>query len=247
MLVFLLVSTVASLVVSLILGIRLLRLAARTRELPEFAIGLAFIIAGVIAYSLMLIGNPSSGQLTLEQAMPIFSCGYALISLGVVCTYVFIWSVFRRDSAWGRGLMVIGSAGALITAFPMFEYRTVGIAQESFYWFGQLVRIGSGLWGAIEAIRWWSRMKRRVRLGLAEAIVANRFALWGAANLSTLAIFVSTSLITGAEGVVMTPARIALISSLTLSTTISQWLAFLPPAAYRKRFESKSGSAPSVS
>ena len=52
------IATIASLTVSAVLAVRLLRLAQRTRERPEFAIGLAFLVAGVIGYSLMLAVVP---------------------------------------------------------------------------------------------------------------------------------------------------------------------------------------------
>ena len=48
MLVLLGVATLASLIVSGVLGIRLLRLWSRTRQLPELAIGMSFLAAGVL-------------------------------------------------------------------------------------------------------------------------------------------------------------------------------------------------------
>ena len=100
----------------------------------------------------MLAGNPAAGQLSAETAMSLFSAGYALISLGVVCTYVFIWSVFARDSRWGTALMIVGATGVVITGLPVNETRE-GTGDEAYYWVGQVVRIGSGVWGFVEATR----------------------------------------------------------------------------------------------
>ncbi len=80
LLLFLLISTVASVVVSSVLGVRLLRLASRTRELPELTIGSSFILSGVIGYVVMLVGNPASGAMTVEMAERLLLIGYALWS-----------------------------------------------------------------------------------------------------------------------------------------------------------------------
>ena len=64
MLVWLALSTVASLLASLVLGVRLLRLAVRTGQAPELAMGASFLFAGVIGYALMMIGNPGGQRST---------------------------------------------------------------------------------------------------------------------------------------------------------------------------------------
>jgi hypothetical protein len=64
-------------------------------------------------------------------------------------------------------------------------------------------------------------------------VVANRFFLWGTANISTVVIFLASSLITGGEDQVLSGGMILTISSLTLLTAVTQWLAFFPPSRYR--------------
>ena len=60
---FALVGLSAYCLVSLVVGIRLLLLARRTRELPELLIGLAFLTGGAIGYTILV----ASTQL-LEKA-----------------------------------------------------------------------------------------------------------------------------------------------------------------------------------
>ena len=71
----LLLATLLSLTASLVLGVRLLRLAARTREFPELAIGSSFILAGVIGYAVLLVRPTQSIQaenLFLRRQLALF-------------------------------------------------------------------------------------------------------------------------------------------------------------------------------
>ncbi len=231
MLALLLLATVASLVASCVLGTRLLRLAARTRELPELAIGSSFVLAGVIGYVLMLAGNPAGGAMRPEQAFRIFTIGYAIIGLGVCCVYLFIWRTFRPASIWAGCLAAVGTLLILATSHNSIDPAG---GQGPAFWLGLLGRCGAGAWGALEAVRWWSLMRRRMQLGLADPVVTNRFLLWGLANGSTCVIFLSTSLAPQqqTEAGSITTSQILIISTLTLATAVFQWLAFFPSQRY---------------
>jgi hypothetical protein len=235
MLALLLLSTLASFVASAVLGTRLLRLAARTREFPELAIGTSFIVAGVMGYVLMLMGNPGNQRLSTEQVQAFFAAGYALIGFGVACIYVFIWRTFRPDAVWARRLALAGCGALACTAVPeMGSGSGQLVERDALFWLGIVARVGAGVWGAVESLRWWLLLQRRLTLGLADAVVANRFLLWGCANVCTFLIFLSTAFTKGgAEGEgALTPGVILLISSLTLAAAVTQWLAFFPSDGY---------------
>lgn len=248
MLVLLLVATLASLVASSVLGARLLRLAHRTREIPELAIGTSFIVAGVIGYVMMLMGNPGTPGLTPEQAFRCFAAGYALIGFGVACIYVFIWRTFRPDAPWALALAIAGCVLLLCTGLP--EKGPEGgqaIARGPSFWIGVAARVGGGTWGAVESYRWWRLLRRRLRLGLADAVVTNRFFLWGTANVSTSVIFVATTFSSGSEDQVLSGTMILTISSLTLLTACTQWLAFFPFRGYRAWIRARADSLTAAS
>ena len=87
-----------------------------------------------------------------------------------------------------------------------------------------------------EALLYWRKMRRRLRLGLADPVVTNRFFLWGlgagAAGVGS-AVGIGAQLATG-----LTPLEIpwvTLSSSLHgLTAAIAMWLAFLPTDGYRR-------------
>jgi hypothetical protein len=233
MLALLLLSTIASLVASSVLGFRLLRMALRTREVPELAIGTSFIFAGVIGYVLMLASNSASGAVTLEQANQLFVAGYTTIGIGVCAVYVFIWRTFRPQAIWAASLAVLGIVTILATNHNSVD--PVGGSHGPGFWVGLVARLGAGAWGAVESLRWWSLLQRRLGLGLADPVVVNRFLLWGLANGTTFMIFLSTASVPqqgGAVGAAISNSQILLISSMTMATAVFQWLAFFPSQRY---------------
>jgi len=242
LLLFLMISTVASVVVSAVLGVRLLRLASRTRQLPELTIGASFILSGVIGFVVMLAGNPASGAVSVEMAELLFLVGYAVIGTGVCCLYVFIWRTFRRQAAWAKWLALAGIVAVMGTSTDI-ESALGG--NGSLFWIGLAGRVGAGVWGAGESFLWWNRMSKRLALGLADPVVVNRFMLWGMANVATFSIFIGSTFLTPsaspsdlAEGAViapMTSGAILFISGTASFTAVAQWLAFFPPKRYLAR------------
>lgn len=240
-------STLASVVVSLVLGVRLLRLWSRSRQLPELVIGASFLVAWVMGYIATVLGNPGTAGLPDAVAYPVMVSGIGLISIGVALNYFFVWKVFRPESGWAQGLFWIATPTLVLTIAPISGDPTAGAQVDAGTVIGDLVRFGGGAWGAYESLRYFGQMRKRMRLGLAEPAVTNRFLLWGVASLSTAAIFLTTSTavrlaLSPADGSV-TPGVMSLISLLTVVTAVSQWLAFLPPARYTRWIESRSAVA----
>jgi hypothetical protein len=240
-------STLASVVVSIVLGWRLLRLWSRTREVPELAIGASFLFAGVIGYIATIIGNAGTAGLPEDIAYQVMVSGIGLISVGVALVYFFVWKVFHPEARWAQALFWVATATLMLTILPLSGSPSAG-AQVSFTTvMGDLVRFGGGAWGAWESLRYFGLMRKRMRVGLAEASVTNRFLLWGIASLAPATIFLATSTamrlsLSPADGAV-TPGVMTVISLLTLATAVSQWLAFLPPQRYTRWIESRAAAA----
>jgi hypothetical protein len=97
------------------------------------------------------------------------------------------------------------------------------------------------LWGAGESLRYWAMMRRRVRLSLADPVLANRFLLWGlgigAAGVGSLignvAMTVTGRAMAELDGVTLSNSMFGLASAVLM------WVAFLPPAAYRSWIEAR--------
>lgn len=234
-------------VVALVVGVRLVALARRTRQLPELLIGVGVLgigpvgFGGILAATLAEPGSPGLARV-LGGAAAI------AVASGVAAKYVFNWRIYRAESrlaamACGAGIAGVALAVALegvATGFSPRAWRGAGwhVLRSAF-------QIGCLLWGASEALVYWGKMRRRVRLGLADPLLANRFLLWGigagAAGVGS-AIGVVAQLVTGRPP--LDQAWVTMSSSLHgLVSASALWLAFVPPQAYRRWV--RGGAAPS--
>ena len=224
--------------VSLFLGIRLLWLASRTRRLPEFAIGLNFVLAGALGYSL-LIAAESLHVLGAWAGFGSFA-GVTAISVGAFTIALFSQRVFRPDSRLSRGLLgalalwlALGVAGS----WPLHVLgETDGVGVWLGHWAPNLGMLIAYAWASAEPSRYAALMRRRAQHGLGDPLIANRMLLWG---VGTGSIALVALLHLGAQlfgHYELPPSLLGVASSLVLITALTEWLAFFPPAVYRRRF-----------
>jgi hypothetical protein len=164
-----------------LLGARLIALSVQTRKLPELWIGLFFVLTGPGALSMLkaleLRGHDPA-------AHPMAVVGLALIGLGTVPVYVFTCSVFRSGAYWARALATAGSLLVLWGCFAQlggFSLHIDASRPRLEFVLGRLLCFG---WATAESLRMYLMMRRRLAVGLGDAVVGNRFllfALWSAA------------------------------------------------------------------
>jgi hypothetical protein len=223
--------------VTLTVGVRLLLVARRTRRLPEFVFGVAFLAGGLGS------GGGQLGQrLVWSQAdafAAVMNAGfYSLMVLGTVALYIAVWRIFRPDrrrAALGCGL---GSAIAVLSIalrfasgdFPGARLETPGML---IFWIDRLALF---VWTAFEALHYHGLLRRRLALGLADPVAANQILLWGIAALSMLGITatIATSAFLLHQHPLNLPVATAMITVLALGTSFTMWCAFFPPAALRR-------------
>jgi hypothetical protein len=125
------------------------------------------------------------------------------------------------------------------------------------YWIGFLARQAGLVWMAVEAFRYRGLLKRRLRLGLADPLVANRFLLWGVwasivalmgasdplARVWYFAITGSATVWQPEVGRGIVVVVMALTSALGLAAAASLFLTFFPTAAYRRWVASRDPAA----
>jgi len=220
----------------LVVGARVLRLALRTGQLPEWALGIVLFVSGGLGYPLLFVGSLAF----LPEALKGISFGGGLVALSVgsAALYLFNWRVFHPDSVWARLLFV----GVLIVFFVSFlaEALTTGFAGERnliWYVLGTVTRAIPYGWAAVESLYHHARLRRALRFGLVDPMVVDRFRLWG---LGAAAIFTSFTLVF-VSGLIGNPTShppelVAVVACLGIPAAIATALAFQPPAFYRRRF-----------
>jgi hypothetical protein len=228
-------------VAALTVGVRLLLLWRRTRELPELLIGLGVLGIGPVGFGLVVIAN---GILKTSPTASYAVMGLALLSVaaGSVAKLIFNWRVYHPGSPGVRTLVFL--ATAMMACGWLADAVTGGFsdvyALTPQYYVRSSLQIGALLWGSCEAFVYWLKMRRRRKLGLADPVVTNRFLLWGigafAAGFGT-AIGSVYQAITG-QSTLEVPWLMMSSSMHGLVAAIAMWLAFVPPARYVRWIES---------
>lgn len=235
-------ATLAFVVVGALVGIRLLLLARRTRQLPELAVGLALLLIGGIGYPIAVVGGtPGAVEPATGVRMTVVST--FVIDAGFVNVVLFTWSVFRRKEAWGRALLgvlaasyvvhAVGIAFASVHMTSASEIMTSGLGLTLF---GQALNSVAFGWTAIEAYRYWWMLRKRAAIGLGDAVTTNRFLLWAIAATASVGTNVISWWVVYHEMDFFQNAGIqAAIGIVAVISCTSQYLAFLPPRAYLAR------------
>lgn len=226
-------------VANLIIGVRLLWLAKKTRKLPEFTLGTSFILAGVIGWTAILISRKVSAS-DPAAAEFLLGMGTLVTNIGNAALLVFIWRVYRPHAIWVVILIVILiSMMATSTIYnSIIVGKTYAGPSEPIQWLGMSARLATYFWGALESFVFWRKLKKRALIGLAEPVITNRVFLWGVAAAAT---FITTIIMTGTyirRAAAYSDVEMFLFSVLGFVAAFSTWLAFWPPARYLKWIES---------
>jgi hypothetical protein len=226
-------------VASTVVGARLLLVSRRTRGFPEFVLGLS--LAGITG-----IGFPIVLLTELRQTIgPLLTfaadfIGSFAVATGFAGFYVFTWRVFQPGSRWAAALTMLGSGAALLaTAATVWLAFGIESSEEKFRvvraWEILLFTSAAAgfLWSAVEAFRYHAMLRRRLALGLAEAIVTNRVLLWGLTGVSAGAALVILTLLRLMDVNYMNaPVALFTAAACGFLASVCLYLAFLPPAAY---------------
>jgi len=229
--------------VSLFMAIRLIRMARRTREIPELMIGLAFLTGGMFGYpfsvaSSVLLG--ASKPVAANVTWVVAQAGMALAAFFVLLSWRHI---FAREIPGGRALisgwavlLVASTVGVIMTSGPVPGTPVI----QGFGWFMLITQ------GGCYALIGWSSysharmLRKRCVLGLADPVIANRIWLWGLSNssitFSYLYTMIATIMVRFGLPSIFDPSVIA---GCGLAAACCITLAFLPPRAYVERVRAK--------
>ena len=242
------VATLAFVLGSALVSIRLLALAYRTREAPEILLGGALLCEAVLGYGVLIANLVIRGGLQVAAqdvpplAVVIAGAGKFLTDVGVTLLLLFVVNVFRRQTPWAWALagtlaLILWGGFAVGALHGSFRMERVG----SLAWLCEYGVIWSHqLWCMMESYRYWGLLRRRAAFGLADPLVTNRFFLWGTASLaSSIAIWAASvpfAFMGDLQRIAdITPAVRIVTAVLGLCSVSCSLFAFLPPAWYRRR------------
>jgi hypothetical protein len=230
-------------VASLIVGVRLLRLARRTGEIPELMIGSCFISGG-------LIGFPASvaAQLMASESPALarwMAMAYAVgLAVAAACILVAWWKIYHPASRWGPWVVSAWMALLAWGCVTQMGRPLAELTPGASPWQPLRAVVQGGAYAAIawSGFRYHALLRRRLRLDLADPVVANRIWLWSVAASAvtlqygyTLAIPWLNSLFDAAT---VAPAFVG-----TLGVVIALCItyAFYPPQGYLRWIKRRAG------
>jgi hypothetical protein len=236
--------TLAFALASTVVGGRLLWVAHRTREAPELAMGLAFVVSGAIGFPLLMASQ------ILLQLQGVSDASHALTALGAAFTYVGYlglgvgcWRIFRPAARWP--LVPIAASGAALLGAAATVAASAGAAavgrRDLALWFGIGIGALTFAWNGAESFLLYAQLRRRLALGLADPAVVNRVLMWGAGTLCAFAMTVHGIVLRVVVGPTPADGHRVVSSLFGLVAAVAIWLAFFPPAAYRRRFAAAAG------
>ena len=248
---------VTNLVLSLVVGLRLLKLARRTQALPEGMLALYFLASPFVAAVAQCAAYAGLSDQTLllpgawmRAALVVASLG---MGIGAAAVFVFTWRTFVPESGAARAA-VAAVCSTLIVGLALEAYQDgfeLMILPGVGHWLGWLCRTTAFAWLAFECFRHWVLLRRRLRLGIAEPLIVNRFLLWGLFSAASFAVLCSDLAAraayvlqagTSSEIVLEVAAPIVVVTlAITMFTgavsAVTLALAFFPTARYRRWIE----------
>lgn len=243
------VSTLLFILAAGAVGLRLTALAWRTREFAEALLGPGLFLVVGVGYPTIMVGRYlieegiSAGPLVVAGSLVVMSVGWSLV-------WMFTRRVFRPDAAWARSL-TWGAYLAFVVCAAENTYFSLTVEQPQDMltpsWGALGIQVNSMallVWTGFESFRYYGLLKKRLALGLASVVVANRFLLWGMVAVFSL-IAMAGPLVCGLMGRDFMADPFVLLSLAIggLMSAIALYLAFLPPKAYLRKLEAKGQSA----
>jgi hypothetical protein len=218
---------------ALVVVMRTFALWRRTRGLPELLLGLYLSGATVLGYPLVV----AMTQIPASKAWGLHVGAQAVMGLGFACLLLFTLRVFRPDTLWARVVVGLCLLTLATAGFVYFREVTGESPRPPSELLGvNMLTTGpiavAYFWATFESLSYHRRLRLRLRLGLAEAVVVNRLLLWGVMTLAA-GMAVVINLVAMLSGVFMSAPIVLVSSGLGIVHACCLFLAFHPPHWYR--------------
>lgn len=228
------------LVVSAIVGGRLLLRGLRTGGVPEWLLGVTYLAGGALGYvPLVLV---ASGVTPEAWTWALRALGHLNLELSALALYVFNWRVFHPGS---RVVAAVTAAAALALAAGWLGLVFVdglegrALAGSPAYWYDFWVRALAYAWATVESLRHHLRARRRLALRLADPVVVDRLRLWAIAMAAIVGIFANAFAVAMlSEAATPPPVWYLIDAALALVASAAMWITFFPPRRYLARLTS---------
>ena len=250
--VFAVLSQIAYLAVAFGVGGLLFTRGRRSGEWTQWLLGLHLLLSVGVG-SLLTCAGTVAAEFGMAMSPTVIgvvlSVGYASSGAGLSTTLHFTRRVFRPR----RGVAFAFSfTSALAIWIGWLGYVVSGAVahgrfEGAWYWLMTGGMFACNGWVAFEPMRYYAQLRRRVRLGLCEPIVAERMLLWGLGSVARASMVLMGPITSrylqtlgDSQARLSAGASVLVLTSLLgLATAGTYWLAFEPPRAYVRWVEAR--------
>lgn len=243
-------------IVGTLVGLRLLVRGARGRLLPESLLGLSFVLAGTVGAPLEVMGDVLAQQAkegrsafaldAVGWAGPLLSVGKAITIAGLSAYVVFVWRVFRSDAGWAVALAA-ALIGIQVVAWLGFWHAGAFRSGENagpWFWLELGARVAAPSWAIAEFSGYHERMRKRMRIGLADPLLVDRFRLWALAAACGLVMMCSSlppKFLARDHWVLLSGLPVLVFAASGVVSSAAYWIACFPPTWYARRVRAQAG------
>lgn len=234
----------AFILVNTIVAFRLLGRWRRLRQTPELLLGLALLSSATLGYPMIVLAAsaPKLGPWVSHLGLLAFQVGVSLYAH-------FNARVFRPGVPWAS---MLASACTHVFAVVLVVVVYLPFVVDSpeagarhvrlFVLVNQCTLVLISTWVALEGGLYYTLLRRRSAIGLADPLLVNRFLLWTIqGSLSLANMGVALWLMIAGENIVASTLSIASTSVSGLVGAVLTVLIFMPPAWYQRRFAPQPG------
>ena len=166
-----------------IAGGRLVRLSWRSQKSPELLLGISLLLWG-LAYVCWQIPIATIGQ---PLTQPLFFAARVFTDAATIVFASFTWIVFRSQARWAKALVfaiAIGVLAGVVGSGAVGDWEGVQPTSNPWWWVDWAAGFVSMSWVGIEGFIHYLDARERVRLGLCDPLVCNRYLLWGITGIT---------------------------------------------------------------
>ncbi len=166
-----------------IAGARLIRLSWRSQKSPELLLGSSLLLWG-LAYVCWQIPIAMANQ---PLTQPLFFVGRVFNDAGTIVFANFTWIVFRPQARWAKTLVfaiAIGVFAGVVGSIAVGDWEGVQPISNPWWWVDWAAGLVAMSWVSVEGFIHYRNAWRRVRLGLCDPLVCNRYLLWGITGIA---------------------------------------------------------------
>jgi hypothetical protein len=221
---------IVAIAVSFGVGVPILARGWARRDGPAILLALSIALDGLEwLFWVLCIRTPAYGT-PLGDALAV-ACRIG-VTASAFCLLLFTRVVFRPESRAAAAFLWLASlamAAGFLGTGALGDWGGFR-SDNGWIWLENLAQLAIYAWGCCEPLTYCQKLRRRVRLGLADPLVANRVLLWavyGAGFAISQVLWVAV--LAFCESLT---ALDALMVAATVVGEIAVWLAFFPPARY---------------